>query len=195
MNHHSLNLAMEYESRDEEFELVHADRSLNPLSNYIYYLYRKWRKSKHGRDNGEDMFNQLQLVVKKYNKDNEGDGGRAFLQCYEGKVTKDTKGGEQICHSQPLVLAVCTPLMARAHQYIRQAGELIYCDSTASLDRYNCPTFVMSTCTSAGGIPLGTVITSGESEIVLTEAMSCLKSVLPQNAFYGRGVRGPEVYV
>lgn len=26
-------------------------------------------------------------------------------------------------------------------QLVRQAGELIYCDSTSSLDRYNCPTF------------------------------------------------------
>jgi len=47
----------------------------------------------------------------------------------------------------------------------------VYCDSTSSLDRYNCPTFIMSTCTSAGGIPLGVVFTSGESEEVITAAI------------------------
>ena len=83
---------------------------------------------------------------------------------------------EKKASDQPLVLAICTPLMARAHKLVRQAGELVYCDSTSSLDRYNCPTFVMSTCTSAGGIPLGVVITSGESEEVITEAMTFLKT-------------------
>ena len=97
--------------------------------------------------------------------------------------------------SQPLVLAICTPLMARAHQLVKQAGEVVYCDSTSSLDRYNCPTFIMSTCSSAGGIPLGVVITSGESEDVITEATTFLKSVLPQDAFYGRGSAGPDVCI
>ena len=93
------------------------------------------------------------------------------------------------------MLAICTPLMARAHKLVRQAGELVYCDSTSSLDRYNCPTFVMSTCTSAGGVPLGVVITSGESEEVITEAMTFLKNVLPTNAFYGKGFNGPEICI
>ena len=60
---------------------------------------------------------------------------------------------------------------------------------------YNCPTFIMSTCTSAGGIPLGIVITSGESEEVITEAITFVKAVLPTNAFYGRGPQGPEVCI
>ena len=32
-------------------------------------------------------------------------------------------------------------LMAHAHKLVRHAGELVYCDLTSSLDRYNCPTF------------------------------------------------------
>ena len=60
---------------------------------------------------------------------------------------------------------------------------------------YNCPTFTIGTCTSAGGIPLGIVITSGESEEVITEAITFVKAVLPTNAFYGRGPQGPEVCI
>lgn len=69
-------------------------------------------------------------------------------------------------------------------------------DSTASLDSYNSPTFVYSTCSSAGGIPLGVIITSGESEATITEAVSLLKStVLPPGAFYGRENVGPEMCI
>lgn len=90
-------------------------------------------------------------------------------------MQKWTMNWESVNTDQPLVLAICTPLMARAHKLIRQSGEMMYCDSTASLDRHNCPIFIISTCSSAGGLPLGVVITSGESEGVLTEAFSNLK--------------------
>ena len=90
-------------------------------------------------------------------------------------------------------LAICTPIMARAHQVLRQSGELVY--ATSSLDRYNCQTFMISTCTPAGGLPLGVVITSGEDEATITEAMNFLKSVLPKNAFHGRGSKGPEMCI
>ena len=79
--------------------------------------------------------------------------------------------------------------------HIRQASELVYWDATASLDQYNSPTFITSTCTPAGGIPLGVMITSGESEEVLVEAFTYLKAVLPPEAFYGRSERGPEVFL
>lgn len=39
------------------------------------------------------------------------------------------------------------------------------------------------------------VITSGESEEIITEAMTFLKTVLPTNAFYGRGANGPEICI
>ena len=88
------------------------------------------------------------------------------MQQYEHKSTDNP---QEKAASQPLVLAVCTPLISRGHQLVKQAGELVYCDSTS---RYNCSTFIMSTCTSGGGIPLGVVITSGESEEVITEAIT-----------------------
>ena len=53
----------------------------------------------------------------------------------------------------------------------------------------------MSMYISGGGIPLGVVITSGESEEVITEAMTFLKAIVPTNAFYGRGAQGPEVCI
>lgn len=196
---HHLNLAIEHDSKDGELDLVLADRSLNPIYSDIYYIYKKWRIKQHGEPNGEKMFERLAEVIKDYNDRHNSQGGKALLQKFEKTNDKtrsekwDAKAGSST--DTPLVLAVCTPLMARAHTMLRQAGELAHCDSTASLDRYNCPTFVMSTASSAGGIPLGVVITSGESEDTLTESFSHLRSVFPPQAFFGRGTTGPQMFI
>ena len=60
----------------------------------------------------------------------------------------------------PLALAICTPIMARVHSMVQQSAETVFCDSTAGLDRYNNPLFLLSTSTPAGGVPLGCVVTS-----------------------------------
>jgi len=78
---------------------------------------------------------------------------------------------------------------------IQQSSETVFCDSTAGLDRYNNPLFILSTSTPAGGIPLGCVITSGESEATITTALNKLTEVFPPNAFYGRGKQGPKVFL
>ena len=134
------------------------------------------------------MFNKLEEMIKEYNQKNGSEGAKAFLQKFERSVDNksqkwEDKPGESI--DTPLVLAVCTPLMARAHAMPLQAGELVYCDSTASLDRCNCPTFIFSTSSSGGGIPLGVVITSRESQSTLMQAFSYLRTLMPNNAFFG----------
>jgi len=39
--------------------------------------------------------------------------------------------------------------------------------------------FVISTSSAAGGLPLGVVVTSGESSFTINAAMMYLKSILP----------------
>ena len=60
-------------------------------------------------------------------------------------------------HKKPMILAIVTPLMARAHQHIQQASEIVFCDSTASLDRFNTSVFIISTSITAFGVPLAIV--------------------------------------
>ena len=43
--------------------------------------------------------------------------------------------------AQPLIIAACTPLMARVHKNIQQAGEMVFCDSTSCLEKYPIYTF------------------------------------------------------
>ena len=193
---HQLNIEMEFHGDEYYLEILKSNRSLNPWSRDIYYLHRKWRETNLGKGNGGEMFKKLEQIIHDYNTNNNQQGGRAYLQRFERKHGQSTR--ENTCpddYEQHLVLAICTPLMARTHQLIQQTSELVHCDSTASLDRYNSPTFILSTATAAGGIPLGVVITSGESEDVITEALTSLKAILPEKAFYGRGSAGPELVI
>ena len=68
------------------------------------------------------------------------------------KQSKTTK------HSVPLIISICTPLMSRVHRHVQQSRELIFCDSTSSLDRFNVSLFVLSTAHPAGGLHLGVLM-------------------------------------
>ena len=95
---------------------------------------------------------------------------------------------------KPMIIAICTPLMSRVHKCIKQAEEVVFCDSTSTLDRFNTSLFILSTSHPTGGIPLAVMITSDEQEETLLHGLSMLKGVLPKEAFHGRGVQqGPMV--
>ena len=68
---------------------------------------------------------------------------------------------------RPMIITVYTPLMSRVHEHIQQAGEMIFCDSTSTLDRFNTSLFIISTSHPAGGLPLAVIITSDEQEETL----------------------------
>ena len=93
-----------------------------------------------------------------------------------------------------MIIAICTPLMSRVHKCIKQAEEVVFCDSTSTLDRFNTSLFILSTSHPTGGMPLAVMITSDEQEETLLHGLSMLKGVLPKEAFHGRGVQqGPMV--
>ena len=78
----------------------------------------------------------------------------------------------------PLSVAICTPLMARVHQTVPQAGEMMFVDSSSSMDRYNLSTFILSTSHCGGGLPLGVMITSNEAAPTIQGCLSQLKTIL-----------------
>ena len=80
--------------------------------------------------------------------------------------------------------------MSRAHKQVCQAGEIVFCDATSSLDRFNTSLFILSTTHSCSGVPLAVVMTSDECEQTVTQAMETVKQVLPPDAFYGSGPSG-----
>ena len=157
---------------------VLADRHENPKVSDVFNLFNKWRKSNLGVRAGKELFTALEERVIAYNESNSEHGGKAVLQRF-------IKGEKQ--DEQPLILAVCTPLMSRVHENIQQSKELIFVDSSSSFDDFNNPMFVVSTSSAAGGLPLGVVVTSGESSSVVYQAMCALKRLFPERSFYGEG--------
>lgn len=82
--------------------------------------------------------------------------------------------------------------MARAHEHIRQVGELLFCNSTSYMDRFNTLVFVLSTHSVASVIPLGVILTSDETEETILTGLQMLK--LPNHAFNRKGPQvGPDV--
>ena len=190
LGHTAATAHLEYETNfmlSQETPCALADRSLNPKRKDVYNLFSKWRKENLGVKDGREMYEQLEQIVRGYNDQYSRDGGQAVIKRY----TKHPDGSED-----PLILALCTPLMSRAHTLVRQASEVVYIDSSSSLDDYNNAVFVLSTSSAAGGLPLGVVVTSGESTVTIEKAMSTLKEILPESGFGQRGRDiGPQTII
>ena len=203
---HEYTSQLQLKHDTQSIEQVLADRAANPNCQDIQRLFREWRDKYIGPENGEVMFDQLSQEVRQYTEAHAGEGGRVFLQKYETGLSSDTLDNQysqptkskmkKVTDNVPFILAIVTPLMARAHQMLRQSGELVYCDSTASLDNLNTAVFILSSSTSAGAVPLGAVMTSSEDADTLTAAFMALRDILPDQAFFARGQRlGPLTFL
>ena len=126
-----------------------------------------------------------------YNEKWKDQGGYAKLQPFKSSCVEDPVSGDDTDKendndsdvstpkpkrqkregSQPFVLVLCTPLMARAHACLPQAAEIAYCDATSSLDRFNTALFIISTSHAAGGIPLAVLMTSDEKLSTIYSAL------------------------
>jgi len=86
--------------------------------------------------------------------------------------------------------------MSRVHQFIQQAGEMVFCDSSSTLDGFNTSLFVLPTSHACGGLPLGAFITSDEQEETIVQGLQLIQNVLPKEAFYKCGIKkGPSIII
>ena len=95
-----------------------ADRNINPKISDVYNIFNKWRKDNLGIRTGKELFIELEKRVNIYNENNKDIDGKASVQRFCKNEGKDD--------DQPLILAICTPLMSRVHRYIQQSGELVF---------------------------------------------------------------------
>ena len=137
-----------------------ADRATNPNIQDFSRLFQAWRFQQHGSDHGTDMFDCLEAEVAAYNKAHV-DGGRAAVQRFTGKSDSD--------EGKPLILAICSPIMYHA---IQQSSELVFIDATSSLDRFSCPTYILSSGSAAGAVLLGVFVVSNETESTITNSLT-----------------------
>ena len=194
------------DSNEDQMSIV--DRAANPNKSDFSRLYEEWRTSELGSDNGKPMFDQLQAEIDAYNAAMGSKGGNVILQRFVGTVDVDhtSDSDSEECPKKkrlksnerevPMVVAICTPLMSRVHQFVQQSGEMVFCDSTSTLDRFNTSLFVLSMSNACGGLPLGVIITSDEQEETVTQGLKLLQQVIPEEAFYKRGGReGPTIFM
>ena len=63
------------------------------------------------------------------------------------------------------------------------------------MDEHNLKVFIICTHSVVGALPLGILVTSDETTNTLASAFEMYKSCLPDYAFYGRGEKGPLVFM
>ncbi|XP_033119759.1 uncharacterized protein LOC117119058 [Anneissia japonica] len=185
--------AHKYDLQDrhgDNYVLVAADRRECPDQQWCYHIKilqeinnlhnsctTKCNKENYGEYDGEAMLSDLEAKIQQvYETNNE-------------ELAKIKRVGENV------VVAICTPLMKRVHRNIKQSGELAFIDSLGGVDRHGCRIFVILTHSCAGGLPLGLLITTSETEEVITEGLNLLKQVLPTDDFSGNPEKGPSVFM
>ena len=63
------------------------------------------------------------------------------------------------------------------------------------MDEHYLKVFVICTYSVVGALPLGMIITSDERTETLVKSFTMYKEMLPDNAFFGRGVNGPAIFM
>ena len=67
-------------------------------------------------------------------------------------------------------------------------------DATSNLDRHDTKLFHLICPSAVGGLPLGNILTSKEDEETIAAALTLFKSIVPKDAFFGRGPDdGPKI--
>lgn len=91
-----------------------------------------------------------------------------------------------------LVIALCTPLMKRAHALLRESGEVAFVESPGNCTRLNHHLFLLLSHSWAGSLPLGAFITTSATQATFSAAAQLLQTVFPPDRFFGRP-DGPPV--
>ena len=123
-----------------------ARHDTNPTKRSITHLHDVWRRIEHGGFNDASMFEALT----KYAGDNPD-------LTVKFKVT-----------GKSYAIVLVTPFMRRVHEEMQEAGEVVFVDGTASVDRLNTVVLPFMCGTPAGAAPLGVVFTSSQDEVSLT---------------------------
>ena len=176
----SLNIYKEY-LRDiykEDYIKISSNRSYLPDYKWVFNFHAKYNQEKFGSFSGPDS---IKLAIDHALKYNEKQGADLC------KVHQ-TEDGHYI-------VVILDPLTLRVHQEVPQAGDIVLCDATSSLDRVDSKLFRFLTVSPSGGLPLGIIITSSESQDILTTAFTMYRDMLPSFAFHNRGRRGPKLFV
>ncbi|XP_071947221.1 uncharacterized protein [Antedon mediterranea] len=165
------------EEHGDDYLLVSGDRSQSPDTQWCYRFYNKTFQHHYVKPDCESILVDLKRNIEVYNTEE--------VIC---TMEEEVSGGN-IC------VALCTTLMKRVHRCYQPSGELVFLDSLGGMNHHGCRVYVMLAHSSAGGVPLGVLVTTSEAEDVLTAGLQLLTSVFPQDAFFGKSENGPDVFM
>ena len=144
----------------------------------LFRLYKQLFESEYGPGYGEGMLEKLKEEIKKLNE-GFGDECIAFKQI----------------SSEEFAVAVCTPCMKRTHKLWQSSGEMVFVDSSGTMDRLGLRVFILLTHSPLGGLALGVFYVTSETEEVIEAAVQLYLTLLPPGAFGGRGLLGPLLFL
>ena len=166
---------------------VFADRSRLPSLFWVYDMHRQWLDTVVGSRDGVDSYQRAEEMVQDFDKECKIEYPLSDGEYYAKIAQSDT--GET-------VIAVCDPFMRRVHGTIPQCGNIVLIDATSNLDRNDSKLFHLVCPSPIGALPLAEIITTREDTETVMFGLETLKSVLPPDAFYGRGRDlGPHVFM
>lgn len=84
--------------------------------------------------------------------------------------------------------------MKRVHKHIEAASEIVFMDSSGTVDRDGSRIFVLLTHSECGGLPLGLIVTTSECVNAIKSGFNILKELVGESIFGGHK-EGPKVFM
>lgn len=134
---------------------------LNIFLLQVYYFYQKLLKEKHGPTAAEQMITSIRTSVNEFNERHEQN------YCHYAQVDENN-----------FAIVVLTPLMIRALR-LPATSNTVYIDCESQVSRYGLHVFLLFIGSSViGGIPIGVIITSDDTESVILRGFQYYCSLL-----------------
>ena len=170
-----------------DWPVLFSDRSVLPSVFWVYHWHRRWMDYKMGSRDGIDTFVKARELIDDYNN-----------QCRKEEICGEEEIFAKISQTESgeTIVVICNPFMKRVHQTIPQSAELVFIDATSNIDRNDTKLFHLVCPSMIGGLPLADILCTREDTDTVAYALEMLKTVLPSQAFYGRGcVVGPTLFM
>ena len=169
----------------DSWPLQFADRSVLPSIFWVYNKHRQFMDKAVGSRDGIDAYEKAEELIKEYDTECKKTDPLPGNKCY-ARIAQSEEGETAV--------VIVDPFMYRVHNNMPQSGDIVMVDATSNLDRNDCKLIHMVCPSPIGALPLADIIVTREDEITLSFAFNLLKTVLPEKAFYGRGVEaGPKI--
>ncbi|XP_071509543.1 uncharacterized protein [Diadema antillarum] len=138
-------------------------------------------KKRESTVNLKELYEDLEKLVSKHVMETHP------AQAHLARITGDR---------DDMIIAICTPLMRRAHAESTMSGEVCILDGTfQSFGQGMCYVISFMVPSSAGGVPLGFLVLSSMDQVFITQGLELFKMLIPEEAFGGRGRDGPTYFL